>query len=703
MNFGLRNLLAAVLILQVLLILTMYWNVQVTRQVIGFFYLTFVPGLVILKLLKLKNLSLPEIASLSVGLSLAFLMFIGLLLNELLPFIGFLNPLSAEWLIIALSLLISLLCLTLCFQSEISGSLRIQFRLTDKTVLLTLIGLPILSVIGTLFMNVYVENSLLLLFFLLVPIVALAILILRKKFTFDILPISLLIIYIAILLITWLTTKYIFGYDSHLEFYSFKITDNASLWNPTRSFFEIDKGNAMLSITILPTIYSKILGLDPAWVFKIVYPLLASLVPLALYQFFFLHAKKEAAFLGVFLFITQSLDGLGSIKEWIATIFYVLLFFVIFSDKIPSSKRKILFIVFAGGLVVSHYSKSYIFMFILILTWIVSFVMKKNLKVTLDMVLLYLSMAFAWYVFTIQGTTFEALLSTVNNISRSLTTEFFNPESRGPTVMTALELIGPPTYLHMISRMFFYLTMLLIITGFISVALKFLKEKSNFEYFILVFINMGLLALTIILPNLAPSYTMGRFYRTTLIVLAPLCFFGAEEIVANLHRLRLASLQRKISALVLISAVLIPFFLFRTGFIYEVAKVECWSIPLSGYRMPPSEVSGPLLYGTDVYGAVWLSKYANKTSSIYADRVAWDRALTSYGLIDYGRFRAMGNTTRTLEAGGLIYLRRLNTVHELMVGGYVPQWNTTDLQPLLDAQNMIYTNGECNIYQGVGH
>jgi uncharacterized membrane protein len=678
----------------------MYWNVPVARQVLGFLFLTFIPGVVVLKFLKLENFSLAENISFSVGFSLAFSMFLGLLLNELLPLVGFLNPLSVAYLITTLSLLTTLLCLALCFKSEKIGGIRIRLSsLIDKIVLSTLIGITILSVIGTLLVNARGENFVLLLFFLLVPMVSLSVLFLYKKFVFDVLPITLLIIYFAILLVTWLMTNYILGYDSHFEFYSFQMTDNASFWNPTRSYVEIDKGNAMLSITILPTIYSEIMNLEPAWVFKIVYPLLAAFVPPALYQFFVLHGKKEAAFLGVFLFITHSLDGLGSIKEWIATIFYVLLFIVIFSDKIPPSKRKILFIVFAGGLVVSHYSKSYIFMFILIFMWIISFIMKKNLKVTLDMLLLYLSIAFAWYIFTIQGITFEALLSTINNIYRNLTTDFFNPESRGHNVMTAFGLIRPPTYLHMISRMFFHLTVLLMIVGFISGALRFWKDKSNFEYFILVCINMGLLALTIILPNLAPSYNMSRFYRTALIVLAPLCFFGAEEIVANMHRLRLVPLQRKCSALLLTSAVIFSFFLFQTGFIYEVAKVECWVIPLSGYRMPQSEVSGPLLYGTDVYGAIWLSKYSDNASAVYADYVAWDRALTSYGLIDYRRFRGLANTTRVLEVGGLIYLRQLNTVHEIMVGGYVRQWNTTDLRWLFDAQDMVYSNGECNIYK----
>jgi uncharacterized membrane protein len=700
MDFCSRSVIVTALALQFILIFSIYWNIQIVRQVLGFLYLTFVPGIIILKFLGVENLSLADVSALSVGLSLAFLMFVGLLLNELFPLIGFLYPLSTNVLIPMLSLIITLLCVVYYFKPKKNDEgINIRLFLLDKLVLLILICLLILGVCGTLLMNVNSENLFLLLFFFLVPVVFSTVLILRQKFRLDILPITLLITYIAILMTTWLTTGYIFGYDSHLEFYSFKITDNSSIWNPVRSVVEIDKGNAMLSITVLPTIYSKVMDLEAAWIFKIVYPLLAAFVPFALYQFFRLRFKREAAFLGVFLFIIHSIDGLGSIKEWIATIFYVLLFFVIFNDKIQWSKRKILFIVFAGALVVSHYSKSYIFMFILISIWAISFIFKKSAKVTLNMTLIFACMAFVWYIFTLQAVTFEALLRTADNIYRNLTSEFFNPESRGPTVMTALGLIGPPTYLHMLSRVFFYLTVLLLLVGFISVGLKFWKEKSEYEYFILVCINVGLIAMTIILPELAPSYTIGRFYRTALIVLGPLCFFGGEEIIANLHRLRLAALQRKISALFLTCAVLMPFFLFQTGFFYEVAKVECWIIPLSGYRMPPSEVSGPLLYGVDVYGAVWLSRYTDKASAIYADGVAWDRALTSYGLIDYGRFRALGNTTRTLEIGSLIYLRRLNIVHGVMIGGYVPQWNTSDLQPLLDMQNIVYSNGGCLIYK----
>jgi uncharacterized membrane protein len=670
----------------------------IIRQVLGFLYLTFVPGIVLLKILKLEKLNLAEAISLSTGLSIAFLMFFGLLINELLPLTGILKPLSPEILIISLNLPITLICLAWYFKEKPVKNTQLQLSFLDLAVLLTLSCLPILSIAGSAQMNVDGNNSLLLLTTILIPISAIAVLALRKKFSLDVLPIALLIIYIAVLLTTWLTTNYIIGYDSHSEFYAFQTTKNASIWNPVKSFeAERDKSLDTLSVTVLPTIYSNVMNLDATWIFKVIYPLLASFVPLSLYQLWMMHAKKEAAFLGTFLFIIHSLGGLGSIKEWIATIFYVLLFFTILNDKISSSKKRILFLIFAGALVVSHYSKSYIFMFILIFMWAILFILKKNAKVTLSMVLAFLCMTFAWNIFTMQATTFEDFVRTLDNIYRNFITDFFNPESRGSDVMMATGLLGPPTYLHLISRLIFHTTVLLIGVGFISLTIKFWKKKFNFEYFILVCLNMGLLAMAVIIPNLAESLKMGRIYRTTLIILAPLCFLGCEEILANMHRLKIASLQRKCSALMLVSLILVAHYLFQTELVYEIAKVESYSIPLSRYRMPLLKVSEMLLHETDVFGAIWLStKRCN--SLIYTDVASKFNVLTSYGLIDYLRFRTVTNTTTVTEVNSLIYLGYLNTVHEIVVG-YSTLWNTSDICPLLDTQNKIYSNGDCAIYK----
>lgn len=696
-----RNLMSlfSILLLQFMFDIAVYLDTRLVGQVLGFFYLTFVPGIIFLKILKLEHLSFAEVVSLSVGLSVAFLMYFGLLLNEILPLFGFLRPLSNELLIISLNSLITVLCIIMFFKEKNVKSTFPRLSFLELSTIIFLTCLPLTSVAGANLMNVNKDNSLLLLMMIFIPISIIIVLFLRKKFTIDIFPIALLTIYIAVLSATWLSTNYIFGYDAHSEFYAFQLTKNASHWNPVKNFeIERDKALDTLSMTILPTIYSNVMNLDPTWVIKIVYPLLASLALLGLYRLFLIYAEKEAAFLGAFLFITASLGGLGSLKEWIATIFYVLLFYVILSDKISTLNKKLLFILFSGGLIVSHYAKSYIFMFILLLVWIIMFVLKKNSKVTLSMVLTFLCMIFAWNIFTLQATTFEELVRTFDHIYRTFITDFFNPESRGQEVMMATGLLAPPTYLHIISRLIFNSTILLIGVGFISLTMKFRKSRSNHEYFFLVFLNIVLLAMAIIVPNLAESLKMGRIYRTTLVFLAPLCFLGVEEITANIYRLfRKTYLHKKHIALMLTLLVLIFNFLFQTETIYEIAKVQSCSLPLSRNRMNPITLSEILLYETDVTGAVWLFKKCGNSTAIYADYISKFNVLTSYGLIYYKKLYTLTNTT-TIDNGDFIYLSQLNILYGTMIG-YLISWNTTDLQSLLNAQNIIYTNGECNIYK----
>ncbi len=82
-----------------------------------------------------------------------------------------------------------------------------------------------------------------------------------------------------------LISNYVQGADIKVEYYVSTLTQSSGFWNSTASFTNLVYGRFynMLSITVLPTIYSNILNMDITWVFKIVYPLIFALVPLALY------------------------------------------------------------------------------------------------------------------------------------------------------------------------------------------------------------------------------------------------------------------------------------------------------------------------------------------------------------------------------------------------------------------------------------
>ena len=101
-----RNFLLALLFLQFIVYVTVFFDVPIARQVIGFIYLTFVPGFVILKLLKLDELDGVDTFLFSVGLSVAFLMLAGLFINEFYILFGFSRPLSIRSLMIIINSLV---------------------------------------------------------------------------------------------------------------------------------------------------------------------------------------------------------------------------------------------------------------------------------------------------------------------------------------------------------------------------------------------------------------------------------------------------------------------------------------------------------------------------------------------------------------------------------------------------------------------
>ena len=90
-----RDYLIFVFIIQIAMLAVVVLNIPVARQVIGFVYVSFIPGFLVLKILRLNPKSRTNTVLLSVGLSIAFLMFIGLAVNELYPILGVSKP--CQW------------------------------------------------------------------------------------------------------------------------------------------------------------------------------------------------------------------------------------------------------------------------------------------------------------------------------------------------------------------------------------------------------------------------------------------------------------------------------------------------------------------------------------------------------------------------------------------------------------------------------
>ena len=77
-DFGHKQWFVFIILILLLTDLAILLNIPFLRQILGFIFLTILPGLLILQVLKLNKIGSTEKSVLLVGLSISFLMFFGL-------------------------------------------------------------------------------------------------------------------------------------------------------------------------------------------------------------------------------------------------------------------------------------------------------------------------------------------------------------------------------------------------------------------------------------------------------------------------------------------------------------------------------------------------------------------------------------------------------------------------------------------------
>ncbi|MCW3995069.1 MAG: DUF2206 domain-containing protein [Candidatus Bathyarchaeota archaeon] len=687
-NQLLQHFLPIVVFLQVIMYITLFLNLPVAMQVVGIIYLSFIPGVIFVKLIKLENLRALEFMLFSVGFSIAFLMIAGLIINEFGSTIGLSFPLSTLPLSLFINTLIIIGAAAVHLRQPKVGKLPSLSQPKFSPALLLLILIPVLSIVGALFVNITGNNSILLIMISAIAVVFAVGAFYERSVGFY--AFAILMIALALLFHTSLISSHIlpYGGDSPLELYVFSETQQSAHWNATFAF-PTDQGygrfNAMLSITILPTVYANMLGMDPTWVYKIIFPAILALVPVALYVLWQPYIGKKFAFLAAFLFMAQStffteMISLG--RQSIAELFFILLLILLLNKQVKRESKFVGFAILSFGLIVSHYALAQIFLFLIITAWSVSvfYLKKPSFNLQLTMIIFFFVAMFGWYIYTSGSVVFDSIMTFTRYVATQLG-DFFDPASRGTTVLTGLGLTQSPSFLNTISRAFAYLTELFIIVGVIALVRRKTKVQFGRDYTVFSLVAVAFLVVLTIVPGLANTLSMTRFYHILLMFLAPFCIIGiwafAKYVLKN---------DKKLVVSFLVVVVLIPYFLFQTNFVYEVAKSDSWSVSLSGYRMNPMR-----LYGDDgyidsysVYGAQWVSNNVPYQWNIAGDNGLFT-SLTAYGLIYRGYITGLDNTT-ILRPGQYVYLSYISICYE-------PLSSNGSLPRVLNQTNVIYSNG----------
>jgi uncharacterized membrane protein len=355
------------------------------------------PGFLISLILQIRKISLWENLLVTVGLSLAFLEFGGLLLNILLPLFGLNDPLAFQNLVIGFDIYVLFLFIFAWIRTK-QITVQIQFprhSRIEKVLYALPVSFPILATLGAIILNNGGSNVLTMILLGAIAFYILLLILLSNKISVDLYPYAIFFIGIACLFITSLRSWYISGHDIEREFYVFQLTNAHHLWN--MAFYE-DPYNACLSITILPAILANLLSIQDMYIYKVIFQILFATTPVLAFFIIKNYTKSVLAFLSAFLFIafpTFFTDMALLNRQEIGFIFFGLVVYVMLkcnrmrqtyseldpvstdaaspnltkrgtvsmptsSSDISLRMRRILFLIFGICVVLSHYSTNFI-------------------------------------------------------------------------------------------------------------------------------------------------------------------------------------------------------------------------------------------------------------------------------------------------------------------------------------------------------
>ncbi|HEY0196101.1 MAG TPA: DUF1616 domain-containing protein, partial [Methanobacterium sp.] len=404
-GFSTKNWIFTVIFLLILTDLSIILNVPILREALSFIFFTIVPGFLVFLILNLKKINPVKKIVLSVGLSISFLMIIGLALNSLYPLLN--QPLSFAPVFITLNLFVILLATAAywCNRKALDDNFGFKLDLNGKlkAPLIFLFLFPLLAILGTYLMNTAQNNILLLAMLILIPPYLVAVVYLRDRIHSNTYPLALWLIGLSLLLMHGLTSNHLLGIDVHLEYYSFQLTQLGYHWDLNTYY---NPYNACMSITILPMIYHVLSGMGGEYIFKLFMAIIGSILPLIVYLVAKKYIAAKYAFLAALLFIFQLffINLLGAVRQEIAIIFFFLTIMVVFDTKIDKWLRKALIVLFIFSTLISHYSTAYV-AFLLILPILLYPFFKNLIKerklvfTNFDILIISLILIAIWYFF----------------------------------------------------------------------------------------------------------------------------------------------------------------------------------------------------------------------------------------------------------------------------------------------------------------
>jgi len=449
--------------------------------------------------------------------------------------------------------------------------------------------------------------------------------------------------------------------------------------------------DACISISILPTVYFQFTAIDAELLYKILFSLICSISPLAIYV---LTKRYIGAFYGFltsifFIFQYSFVSTASNPRTNISILFFSLVLMVLFNDRISLISKRALAIIFISSSVISHYSTSYIFFFIIFLAFLLNTMLIKlpPRNITFTFLILFFIFIFFWYSqitvipFDSGVHFFSKVIGNLNNI--------FIDEVRSGEVHA---LLGRNIFSKNIPSQieYFFTWFMLICTG-IGVLLtmlnykqmlsinnttrksQFLHNRIEVDYLLFALICIWLLLATLILPFLSKDYSMLRIFALTNLILSLFFIIGSFFISHGCNLILRKYVSVRIKPYYVVLIIIIPYYLCVSGLFQQYYGVP-GSIVLTSSG---TDYENFYVHDTEKHGALWLKENRNKEVRTFADKLSVIRLLSLAGI----KASYIINEPRLIKDGYLYY-------RQASISGEIDM-----------SKNIIYTTGGIKIWR----
>jgi len=456
-----------------------------------------------------------------------------------------------------------------------------------------------------------------------------------------------------------LLSNYVVGTDIHYEYYFALHVYNTGHWDTSVGHTY----NTAISTTVILPYIARWLHIPLAWAFKVIPPLFLSGIPVVVYWIVRREFKDaKTAFLSAFFLIsvpTMFLELSGLAKQAFAELFLIACLGLVVFDVFRKAWQRYVAIVVTGLLtVLMHYSMGgALFAYLLgaILLLVVGklvFRIRGGIRVGYLCLVtaVIMGLGLLYYHSVAQGTAYNDVAGSITaEIQRVLpkpkppdvvppttiaalpaaeqpnqkTTPFPTPKEsalmedrQSPTAQQHWEYPEPAVQLALggdfmevgtfpkIFRVFQYATEIIIITGGVAILIRY--KRHSVGYLAMLVTSGGLLLMVAFWPGFSPILNASRFYNLALLFAAPAIVVGGELIFRSKRVLALA--------------ILLPYFIFTSGIVFEMLGIT----DLTTITMPYSHAlsalrtdSTAVFTANDIKARDWVA--VNDAYPVYGD------------------------------------------------------------------------------------